>query len=50
VVADNGEFKSGSLGQGERFSFTKEGVYPYYCSFHGGPGGSGISGQVIVTP
>jgi predicted lipoprotein with Yx(FWY)xxD motif/plastocyanin len=52
VVADNGEFKSGALDKDGEFSFTftKAGTYPYYCTFHGGPGGKGMSGQVIVTP
>jgi plastocyanin len=36
VVADNGEFKSGDLGQGATFSFTfaKAGTYPYKCGVH----------------
>jgi plastocyanin len=36
VVADNGEFKSGDLGQGATFSFTftKAGAYPYKCGVH----------------
>jgi plastocyanin len=52
VIADNSEFKSGTLQEGGEFSFTftQAGTYPYYCSFHGGPGGQGMSGQVIVTP
>jgi plastocyanin len=52
VIADNGEFKSGTLSKGETFSFTfdKEGTYAYYCSFHGGPNGNGMSGQIIVAP
>jgi predicted lipoprotein with Yx(FWY)xxD motif/plastocyanin len=53
VIADNGAFKSGALGNDDKFSFTftEAGTYLYYCSFHGGgPGGQGMSGQVIVTP
>jgi plastocyanin len=52
VVADNGEFKNNTLGKGDTFSFTftKEGTYTYYCSFHGGPNEQGMSGQIIVTP
>jgi predicted lipoprotein with Yx(FWY)xxD motif/plastocyanin len=52
VVADNGEFTSDALQQGDTFSFTftKAGTYPYYCAFHGGKGGQGMSGQVVVTP
>lgn len=52
VIADNGAFKSGTLREDGKFSFTftQEGTYQYYCSFHGGPGGEGMSGQVVVTP
>lgn len=52
VIADNGAFKSGTLREDGKFSFTftQAGTYPYYCSFHGGPGGQGMSGQVIVEP
>jgi plastocyanin len=52
VVADNEEFKSDTLSKGDTFSFTftKEGTYAYYCSFHGGPNGQGMSGQIIVVP
>jgi predicted lipoprotein with Yx(FWY)xxD motif/plastocyanin len=52
VTADGGEFDSGTLRKGGEFSFTftKARTYLYYCAFHGGPGGSGMSGQVIVVP
>ena len=51
VTADDGSFDSGRLGDGETFSFTfnTAGEFPYYCTFHGGPGGSGMSGTVTVT-
>ncbi len=50
VTADGGGFDSGPLGEGDTFSFTFEepGAYPYYCLFHGGPGGVGMSGVVVV--
>ncbi|HKU61553.1 MAG TPA: plastocyanin/azurin family copper-binding protein [Gemmatimonadales bacterium] len=32
------------------YTFTKVGTYRYYCSAHGGPGGVGMSGTVIVDP
>ena len=50
VTADDGSFKSGDLANGETFSFTftKAGVYAYYCEIHGGPGGKGMSGVVEV--
>lgn len=30
-------------------TFAAEGVYPYYCEIHGGPGGQGMSGTVYVN-
>lgn len=45
-------FVSGNLaGNGASFShtFTVAGSYPYYCRFHGGPGGQGMSGVVTVS-
>jgi plastocyanin len=51
VTLDDGSFDSGNLGSGETFSFTftEVGTYSYYCSIHGGPGGQGMSGVIIVT-
>ena len=51
VVADDGSFKSDTLAKGATFSFTftKAGTYQYYCSFHGGPNGQGMSSVVTVT-
>lgn len=50
VTADDGSFDSGTLGDGESFSYTFEeaGEFPYYCAFHGGPLGAGMSGTVLV--
>ena len=47
VTADDGSFDSGRMGNGETFTFTFEhaGEFPYYCSLHGGPGGSGLRQQ-----
>jgi plastocyanin len=52
VTADDGSFESPTLAKGKTFSrkFDKPGTYPYYCSFHGGAGGDGMSGTVVVTP
>jgi plastocyanin len=33
-----------------RFTFTTAGTYRYHCAVHGGPGGVGMSGTVIVEP
>ena len=51
VTADDGSFDSGTLHKGDSFSFTftKPGEYAYYCRFHGGPGGAGMAGSVVVT-
>ena len=45
VVADNGEFKSGDLGQGATFTFKfdKAGSYPYHCGIH-----PSMKGTVVV--
>jgi plastocyanin len=51
VTADNGSFESPTLGGGATFSrkFTKPGTYRYHCAFHGGKGGEGMSGTVVVS-
>jgi predicted lipoprotein with Yx(FWY)xxD motif/plastocyanin len=50
VTADDKSFDSGNLNTGATFkyTFTKAGTYPYYCLYHGGPGGSGMSSTIIV--
>lgn len=50
VTADDGSFDSGDMSQGDSFSYTfkEEGTYPYYCVYHGGPGGQGMAGVIIV--
>ena len=50
VHADNGAFNSGNRVTGQQFSytFTTAGTFAYYCDYHGGPGGSGMSGTVVV--
>jgi plastocyanin/predicted lipoprotein with Yx(FWY)xxD motif len=52
VTADNGSFNSDDLKAGEKtsftFTFTKAGTFAYYCKYHGGPGGQGMSGTVVV--
>lgn len=44
----SGGFVSGP--QEYSFTFTAAGTYAYYCGHHGGPGGFGMSGTVIVEP
>ncbi|MBW8012410.1 MAG: hypothetical protein FVQ83_14440 [Chloroflexi bacterium] len=51
VTADDSSFDSGNMASGNAFSITynEVGTFPYYCAYHGGPNGSGMSGVVIVT-
>ncbi len=50
VTADNSSYNSGTLAPGKSYSltFTAKGEYTYFCGFHGGPGGIGMSGKIIV--
>jgi plastocyanin len=50
VTADDGSFDSGDVATGGQFSmeFDAPGLYPYFCQYHGGPGGDGMSGVIIV--
>lgn len=50
VTADDGTFDSGTLAESAQFSFTFDtpGTYPYYCEFHGGAGGTGMSAVITV--
>lgn len=52
VTSDTGLFDSGSLQKGQEFyyTFTEAGEFSYYCAPHGGPGGQGMSGTIIVVP
>ncbi|GMR09580.1 MAG: hypothetical protein BMS9Abin28_0399 [Anaerolineae bacterium] len=51
VTSDTGLFDSGTMGEGDLFTYTfdEAGSFPYFCKFHGGAGGSGMSGVVEVT-
>jgi plastocyanin len=51
VSADDGSFDSGNMKKGDtfEFTFTKAGQYPYYCAYHGAPGGGGMAGTIVVT-
>lgn len=51
VVADDNSFTSGAVSSSAwvyEHTFNSVGNNPYYCSAHGGPGGVGMSGVVIV--
>lgn len=50
VTADDNGWESPTLNAGKTFEhqFTKPGIYPYHCSFHGSPGAN-MSGIVKVV-
>jgi plastocyanin len=64
VRADDNSFRCSDACQGEGAgngapsgnpwtvlrAFAQPGTYLYYCEEHGGPGGAGMSGRVIVEP
>src|SRR5579885_1681274 len=52
VTADDNKFDSGNIDSGKTYShtFTETGTYAYYCALHGGAGGVGMAGVVIVDP
>ncbi len=52
ATADDNTWDTGTLGpdQSSAITFDKPGEFPYYCLFHGGPGGAGMAGKIIVTP
>ena len=52
VVADDGSYTSGAASTSQwvyDHIFTTTGDSPYFCSVHGGTGGTGMSGIVHVT-
>jgi plastocyanin len=50
VDSDQDFFKSSILHSGGifRHTFNRPGVFPYHCDFHGGPGGIGMAGRIVV--
>jgi len=50
VTADDGSFDSGDVATGSQFmmQFDAPGMFPYFCQYHGGPGGEGMSGVIVV--
>ena len=51
ATADDGSFDTGTIdaGQSATVTFDTPGRYPYFCRFHGDPGGSGMAGVITVT-
>ena len=51
ATADDNSFDTGVLAPGASsapIQFSKAGVVPFYCQFHGGPGGVDMSGVITV--
>src|SRR5438270_13008994 len=50
VTADDNSFDSGDITPRTQFSmeFDVLGTYPFYCQYHGGPGGDGMAGVIVV--
>ncbi len=52
VTSDEGQdvFHSGDMSTNDVFSmsFDEPGEYPYYCVYHGSPGGGGMAGTITV--
>lgn len=50
VSADDGSFDSGNLDPGETFTTTVDepGRFGFFCEYHGGPGGLGMAGTLLV--
>lgn len=51
VNAEDRSFNSGTISSQGTFShtFTVADYFPYYCEFHGGPHGEGMSGTIVVS-
>ena len=50
ATADDNSFNTDDVaaGQEKTIVFSKAGTFPYYCKYHGGPGGKGMSGTITV--
>lgn len=50
VQADDGSWGNEASSSWTTFShtFTEPGIVPYHCQVHGGPGGQGMSGWILV--
>src|SRR5262245_44304122 len=52
IVADDGSFQSQQLSTAQQrfvYQFCRPGVFTYHCYFHGGAGGKGMAGVVMVV-
>lgn len=52
ATADGGEFDTGVLRANESadVTFSRAGTFRFHCQFHGGAGGQGMAGTIVVEP
>lgn len=51
ATADDGSFNTGDVAIGassQAITFNNAGTFAFYCKYHGGPNGSGMSGTIVV--
>jgi LPXTG-motif cell wall-anchored protein len=51
ATADDGSFNTGDVAAGASstaVTFNNAGTFAFYCKYHGGPGGAGMSGTIVV--
>ncbi len=50
VTADDGSSDSGDVSPGGAYTqeFDTPGTYPYFCQYHGAPGGEDMAGVIVV--
>jgi plastocyanin len=48
LVSDDGLWTTHTVGTSFQYTFTMTGTFLYHCAVHGGFGGVGMSGRVIV--
>jgi len=49
LVSEDGLWAMQTSGTTFSHTFLTTGTYRFYCNFHGGPGGVGMSGKIIVA-
>ena len=52
ATSDTGVFDTGNVDPGatsKSVTFSTPGTFPYFCKYHGGKGGAGMAGTIVVT-
>jgi plastocyanin len=49
LASDDGLWTTVSSGSTFSYTFNQAGAFRFYCMIHGGPGGTGMSGEVFVS-